>query len=671
MRSETGFDYSLYERFPTEKRPDSEVEELNRIWRAPKGWARLTAVNNNYVGFWYVVTAFGFFLAAGILALGMRVQLAAPMQDFLGVDTYNQFFTMHGTVMMFLFAVPMVEAIGIMLLPQMLAARDLPFPRLSAFAFWAYFVGGTMFFLSLFVGLAPDGGWFMYPPLTSIAFSPGINTDFWLLGIGFIEISAIAGAIEIIVGVLRTRAPGMTLDKMPMFAWAMLVFAVMIVVAFPSVVLCTMLLEIERAFNWPFFDALRGGDPMLWQHLFWIFGHPEVYIIILPSFGIISEVIPAFSRKPIFGYSFMVFSGIAIGFMGWGVWAHHMFVSGIGPISVFAFSMATMFIAVPTGVKILNWLATMWGGKLHFSTAMLFAVGTVTMFTIGGLSGVTHSLAPADTQQTDTYYIVAHFHYVIFGGGVLGLFAGVYFWWPKVFGHLLNERRGKIHFWTMLIGFNLTFGPMHVLGLQGMSRRINTYSSGFGFEFWNLVATIGSYILGASVLYFLWNVYKSKKEAPNLPAPGPDPWDARSLEWSIPSPTPEHNFDEIPVVESQDDWWFRKYNIEDDGSVVRISSAEDAAQKGDAVGVHLPSPSFWPLVLAIGLPLIGYGVIFNLWLCVVGGLLTGGAIYAWVLEPVDDPDADGHGHDDHHDGDDPDGELATVGAAGDDTEGEG
>ena len=370
------------------------------------------------------------------------------------------------------------------------------------------------------------------------------------------------------------RAPGMSLFRMPVLTWMLLVTQFLLAFALPVITVALLLLLFDRQFDSQFFDPEAGADPLLWQHLFWIFGHPEVYIIILPSFGIISEVIPAFSRKPIFGYSFMVFSGIAIGFMGWGVWAHHMFVSGIGPISVFAFSMATMFIAVPTGVKILNWLATMWGGKLHFSTAMLFAVGTVTMFTIGGLSGVTHSLAPADTQQTDTYYIVAHFHYVIFGGGVLGLFAGVYFWWPKVFGHLLNERRGKIHFWTMLIGFNLTFGPMHVLGLQGMSRRINTYSSGFGFEFWNLVATIGSYILGASVLYFLWNVYKSKKEAPNLPAPGPDPWDARSLEWSIPSPTPEHNFDEIPVVESQDDWWFRKYNIEDDGSVVRISSAE-------------------------------------------------------------------------------------------------
>ncbi len=329
--------------------------------------------------------------------------------------------------------------------------------------------------------------------------------------------------------------------------------------------------------------------------------------------------------------------------------------------------MATMFIAVPTGVKILNWLTTMWGGKLHFTTAMLFATGTVAMFTIGGLSGVTHSLAPADTQQTDTYYIVAHFHYVIFGGGVLGLFGGAYFWWPKVFGHFLNEKRGKINFWLMLIGFNLTFGPMHVLGLQGMSRRIDTYSAGYGFEFWNLMATIGSYLIAISVVVFFYNVWKSKKEAVDLPPPGPDPWDARSLEWSIPSPTPEHNFDELPQVESFDHWWFQKYDIDDEGKVVRIADTNDVAQDGSATDVHLPSPSYWPLVLAIGLPLIGYGIIFNLWLCVLGGLLTGGAIYAWVLEPVDDPDA-GHGHDDHHD--DAAEPAAVAAGAGSDNEGE-
>ena len=639
--------------------------QANGSW---KDW--VSTVDHKKIGIMYGVAAMFFFLLGGLEALLIRTQLAFPESGFLSADVYNQIFTMHGVTMIFLFVMPFAAAFANYLIPLQIGARDVAFPRLNALSFWVWLSGAIFLNTSWIVGGGgADCGWFCYSPNSGITFSPTNGVDFYAIGLLITGIASLVSAVNLAVTCLNMRAPGMSLFRMPVLTWMLLVTQFLLAFALPVITVALLLLLFDRQFDSQFFDPEAGADPLLWQHLFWIFGHPEVYIIILPSFGIISEVIPAFSRKPIFGYSFMVFSGIAIGFMGWGVWAHHMFVSGIGPISVFAFSMATMFIAVPTGVKILNWLATMWGGKLNFSTAMLFAVGTVTMFTIGGLSGVTHSLAPADTQQTDTYYIVAHFHYVIFGGGVLGLFAGVYFWWPKVFGHLLDERRGKIHFWTMLIGFNLTFGPMHVLGLQGMSRRINTYSSGFGFEFWNLVATIGSYILGASVLFFLWNVYKSKKEAPNLPAPGPDPWDARSLEWSIPSPTPEHNFDEIPVIESQDDWWFRKYNIEDDGSVVRISSAEDAAQKGDAVGVHLPSPSFWPLVLAIGLPLIGYGVIFNLWLCVVGGLLTGGAIYAWVLEPVDDPD--GHGHDDHHDGDDPDGELATVGVAGDDTEGEG
>ena len=641
--------------------------------QAQGGWKDwVSTVDHKKIGIMYGVAAMFFFLVGGLEALLIRTQLAFPENGFLSADVYNQIFTMHGVTMIFLFVMPFAAAFANYLIPLQIGARDVAFPRLNALSFWVWLSGAIFLNTSWIVGGGgADCGWFCYSPNSGITFSPTNGVDFYAIGLLITGIASLVSAVNLAVTCLNMRAPGMSLFRMPVLTWMLLVTQFLLAFALPVITVALLLLLFDRQFDSQFFDPEAGADPLLWQHLFWIFGHPEVYIIILPSFGIISEVIPAFSRKPIFGYSFMVFSGIAIGFMGWGVWAHHMFVSGIGPISVFAFSMATMFIAVPTGVKILNWLATMWGGKLHFSTAMLFAVGTVTMFTIGGLSGVTHSLAPADTQQTDTYYIVAHFHYVIFGGGVLGLFAGVYFWWPKIFGHFLDERRGKIHFWTMLIGFNLTFGPMHVLGLQGMSRRIDTYSSGFGFEFWNLVATIGSYILGASVLFFLWNVYKSKKEAPNLPAPGPDPWDARSLEWSIPSPTPEHNFDEIPVIESQDDWWFRKYNIEDDGSVVRISSAEDAAQKGDAVGVHLPSPSFWPLVLAIGLPLIGYGVIFNLWLCVVGGLLTGGAIYAWVLEPVDDPDADGHGHDDHHDGDDPDGELATVGAAGDDTEGEG
>ncbi|MGI9360526.1 MAG: cbb3-type cytochrome c oxidase subunit I, partial [Parasphingorhabdus sp.] len=503
MKSETGFDHALYERFPTDKRPDSEVDALNEIWKAPTGWRRLTAVNNNYVGFWYVVTAFGFFLAAGILALGMRVQLAAPMQDFLGVDTYNQFFTMHGTVMMFLFAVPMVEAIGIMLLPQMLAARDLPFPRLSAFAFWAYFVGGTMFFMSLFVGLAPDGGWFMYPPLTSIAFSPDINTDFWLLGIGFIEISAIAGAIEIIVGVLRTRAPGMTLDKMPMFAWAMLVFAVMIVVAFPSVILCTMLLEIERAFNWPFFDATRGGDPMLWQHLFWFFGHPEVYIIFIPAAGLMSMMVSTVARTKLIGYRLNVLALVATGFISFGVWAHHMFTTDMPRVSAGYFSAASMAVSLPAGIQVFCWIATLASGTIKWTTPALFVVGSVVVFTMGGLTGVMVGMVPFDWQAHDTYFIVAHLHYVLIGGMVFPMFAAFYHWHGMTSSKALSERVGKWVFGLMFTGLHITFLPMHLTGLMGMPRRVYTYLPGRDLDLLNMISTIGAFVMAAGVLLFV------------------------------------------------------------------------------------------------------------------------------------------------------------------------
>ncbi len=641
--------------------------------QAQGGWKDwVSTVDHKKIGIMYGVAAMFFFVVGGFEALLIRTQLAFPDQGFLSADLYNQIFTMHGVTMVFLFIMPLAAAFANYLIPLQIGARDVAFPRLNALSFWVWLSGAIFLNTSWIVGGGgANCGWFCYSPNSGIVFSPTHGVDFYAIGLLITGIASLVSAVNLIVTCLNMRAPGMDLMRMPVLTWMLLVTQFLLAFALPVITVALLLLLFDRTFDSQFFDPDAGADPLLWQHLFWIFGHPEVYIIILPSFGIISEVIPTFSRKPIFGYTAMVFSGIAIGFMGWGVWAHHMFVSGIGPISVAAFSLATMFIAVPTGVKILNWLTTMWGGKLHFTTAMLFATGTVAMFTIGGLSGVTHSLAPADTQQTDTYYIVAHFHYVIFGGGVLGLFAGAYFWWPKVFGHFLNERRGKITFWAMLIGFNLTFGPMHVLGLQGMSRRIDTYSAGYGFDFWNLMSTIGSYLIAVSVLVFFYNVWKSKKEAVDLPPPGPDPWDARSLEWSVPSPTPEHNFDEVPRVESFDHWWFQKYEIDDDGKVIRIAETEAVAQDGSATGVHLPSPSFWPLVLAIGLPLIGYGIIFNLWLCVVGGLLTGGAIYAWVFEPVDDPDA-GHDHDDHHDDEDGDDELTAVGAgsAGDE-DGEG
>ncbi len=616
--------------------------------RGGNGWRDwITTVDHKKIGILYGVAALFFFVVGGIEALLIRLQLATPNGTVLGADMYNQVFTMHGVTMIFLAAMPLSAAFANYLIPLQIGARDVAFPRLNALSFWIFLAGGIVLNLSWILGGAPDGGWFGYAPNTGIVFSPSPGMDFYALGLQITGVASLMSSINLTVTILNMRAPGMTLFRMPVFTWMMLVTQLLLVFAMPVIAVALFLLAFSRLFGARFFDPSVGGDALLWQHLFWIFGHPEVYILILPSFGIISEVIPTFSRKPIFGYPFMVFSGIAIGFMGWGVWAHHMFVSGIGPVSVAAFSLSTMFIAVPTGVKILNWMATMWGGRIKFSAPMLFAVGVVSMFTIGGLSGVTHAISPADTQQTDTYYIVAHFHYVIFGGIIFGLFAGLYFWWPKVFGHMLSDLIGKVNFWVMLVGFNLTFGPMHVLGLQGMARRIDSYSPGFGFELWNMVSTVGAFLIALSIAIFVVNVVLSAMKARGQAPCGPDPWDARSLEWLTPNPTPVHNFDEVPVVESLDEFWHRKYGTDEDGRVVRVASAEEVCEDGSAVGVHLPSPSFWPIVFASGLPFIALGLIFNLWLTVPGGLLVVMAIYAWIFEPVDDPDAAHGDHDDH------------------------
>jgi len=391
-----------------------------------------------------------------------------------------------------------------------------------------------------------------------------------------------------------------------------------------------------------FFVASKGGDPLLYQHLFWLFGHPEVYILILPSFGIVSEVLPVFSRKPLFGYPLVVFSGAAIGFVGWGVWAHHMFASGLGPVSVAVFAMSTMAIAIPTGVKIVNWTMTMWGGKLWFTTPMLFAIGLIVEFTIGGLSGVTHAVAPSDTQQTDTYYIVAHFHYVLFGGAVLGIFAGLYYWWPKVFGKQLSEKWGKANFWTMIIGLNMTFGPMHIVGLQGQPRRMyqtTAHRAGEGFfniSFWNLISSIGALILGIGVLLFFVNVIVTSRKGQKAPL---DPWDARALEWMTASPPKEHNFDVIPTVHHLDEFFHRKYENVGEGDqheFRKIATAEQllAEQEEHAdAHIHMPSPSYWPIVVAIALPIMAYGVIFSRWLIPVGFAIALLGIYGWAMEP--------------------------------------
>ncbi|MDP6105000.1 MAG: cytochrome c oxidase subunit I [Acidimicrobiales bacterium] len=632
--------------------PNGAATQPLGAYSRPKGgggWRDwVTTVDHKKIGILYGATALFFFVVGGFEALLIRLQLATPNGTVVGADLYNQIYTMHGVTMVFMVIMPLAAAFANYLLPLQIGARDVAFPRFNALSFWIFLAGGLFLNFAWLVGDAPDGGWFAYSPNTGVTFSPGHGMDFYAIGLQIAGIASLISAMNLIVTVLNMRAPGMTLFKMPVFTWMILVVQFLLLFAVPVITVALFLLVFDRNFGSHFFNPEMGADPLLWQHLFWIFGHPEVYILILPSFGIVSEVIPTFSRKPIFGYEFMVFSGIAIGFMGWGVWAHHMFVSGIGPISVGAFTLSTMFIAVPTGVKILNWMATMWGGKLRFNSAMLFATGVVSMFTVGGLSGVTHALSPVDTQQTDTYYIVAHFHYVIFGGALLGFFAGFYFWWPKVFGHKLGETLGKWNFWTMLVGFNLTFGPMHILGLNGMSRRIDTYSPGFGFDFWNLFATIGVFVIALGVMFFVINVILSARRARGLPPEPPDPWDARSLEWFSPNPTPVHNFDEVIEVSSLDEFWHRKWTTDEDGRVVRKATAAEVCQAGDAEGVHLPSPSYWPIVLAAGLPLIGLGLLYNLWICVPGTLLVLVSTYAWVFEPPDDPDGPfghGHGHD--------------------------
>jgi cytochrome c oxidase subunit I+III len=651
VRSETGFDPALYQRFPTqEDRPPEEEEELRRIWCAPKGWQFLTVVNNNYVGVYYVGTAFLFFLLAGVLGLLMRVQLAAPLLDVLPQATYNQVFTMHGTVMMFLFAVPMVEAAAVLLLPQMLAARDLPFPRLSAYAFWAYAVGGLAFFSSLFVGLAPDGGWFMYPPLTSKSFSPGINTDFWLLGIGFIEISAIAGAIEIIVGVLRTRAPGMSLDKMPIFAWAMLVFAVMIIIAFPSVILATLLLEIERAFNWPFFDAARGGDPVLWQHLFWFFGHPEVYIIFLPAAGMMSMVIPTVARTELVGYRLIVLAMIATGFISFGVWAHHMFTTGLPPMTAGFFSAASMAVSVPAGIQVFSWIATFAVGKPRYNAPGLFAMGSVVIFVTGGLTGVMLALVPFDWQVHDTYFIVAHFHYVLIGGMVFPLFAAMYHWIPLVSRRALSERWGKWVFALMFIGMNVAFMPMHLTGLMGMPRRVYTFLPGIGWELPNLISTVGAFMFAAGVLLFVVDIARNFRLAGAGGNAG-NVYGAGTLEWL---PTGLYSARSIPVVTSREPLW-NDPGLAEDVDQGRYFLPGSATGRRETIVTSpllaepqyiqiLPGPSPWPLVAAVMtagffLALTVQAYTFS----AVSGVLAVAAMLRWLSEtdrPVEPHDAE-------------------------------
>jgi cytochrome c oxidase subunit 1 len=564
----------------------------------------LTTTNHKGVGILYLVTAFLFFLVGGIEALLIRSQLAAPNNVLVSPEVYNQIFTMHGTTMIFLFAMPILVGFGNYFVPLMIGARDMAFPRLNALSYWLFLFGGLLLYSSFVLGGAPNAGWFAYAPLTSAQYSPTHGLDFWVLGIVMTGLGSTMGAINFIVTILNMRAPGMTFFRMPLFVWQMLVTTFLILIAFPSLTVDAILLFLERNFGAPFYQASQGGDPLLWQHLFWFFGHPEVYILILPAFGIISEVIPVLSRKPIFGYGAIVFSGMAIGFLGFTVWAHHMFAVGLSPVADAVFSLDSMVIAVPTSIKIFNWIATMWGGKLNLKSPLLYSIGFIAMFIIGGLSGISVAVVPVDFQVTDTYYVVAHLHYVLFGGTVFAIFAGIFYWFPKITGRLLDDRLGKWQFWVMLVGFNLTFFPMHLLGLLGMPRRVYTYGSGLGWDTWNLVETVGAFTLAVAILIFIWNFFASLHHGEDA---GGDPWDGQTLEWMTTSPPPSYNFAVIPTVHGRRPAWDLKRSGSSNGEP---ALADPIAVEGIPAGLDLHENSFNQVIVGLGLLVAFFGLVY-------------------------------------------------------------
>ncbi|MGC4191475.1 MAG: cytochrome c oxidase subunit I [Thermomicrobiales bacterium] len=627
-------------------------------------WSWITTVDHKRLGLMYGVSAFFFFLLGGLEALVIRAQLVRPDNDVVGAARYNELFTMHGTTMIFLAVMPLSVAFFNYIMPLQIGARDVAFPRMNAFSFWLFIAGAVMLNVSWFFNEAPNQGWYGYSPLTDKAWNPTHAVDFWVLGLQILGVSSMLGAFNFIVTVLNMRAPGVTLMRMPIFSWTTFVVSIMIIMAFPAITVALILLMMDRFVGTGFFATAAGGDPLLWQHLFWVFGHPEVYILVLPAFGIISEIIPTFSRKPLFGYAVMVYATCAIAFLGFAVWAHHMFTTGLGPTANSVFAATTMIIAIPTGVKIFNWIGTMWLGQLKFTTPMLFAVGLVSQFTIGGLSGVMHASPPIDSQHNDSYFVIAHFHYVLFGGAVFGLLAAIIYWFPKFTGRLLNDSIGRVNFWLVFVGFNATFFPMHFLGLEGMPRRYYSYGEGSGWWFWNAVVSFGALVLGASILLFLYNIAYSLKRGQ---VAGPNPWDASTLEWATSSPPPVYNFAVIPHISQRDPLWAEKYGIHTEDSEVDITLAgreigeieapdEDehdqmrrrlATDDTEPLHIHMPNPSWYPIVGAIGMFLMMFGlitdkaVLFQLGpldmtvMTIVGLLMLLFSIFGWSFEPAE------------------------------------
>jgi cytochrome c oxidase subunit I+III len=525
-------------------------KELSAIWDTPPGWGRFAAVNHTTIGKRFMLTAFVFFLIGGLLGMLIRAQLATSGSAFIGAPIYNQIFTMHGTIMMFLFAIPMFEGFAIYLLPKMLGARDMAFPRLTAYGYWCYLFGGSILIVALLAGVAPNGGWFLYTPLNSQPYSPGINADIWLLGITFVEISALSAAIEIIVSILRLRAPGMSIERMPIMAWYLLVTAFMMLFGFPPLILGSILLELERAFDLPFFDPTRGGDSLLWQHLFWLFGHPEVYIIFLPAAGAVSMMISTFARHELVGYRSVILAVMAVGFLSFGLWVHHMFTVGIPHLALAFFSAASGLVAIPTAVQLFSWIATIAQGRPRFDVPMRYLGGAFVVFILGGLTGVMLAMVPFNFQAHDTHFVVAHLHYVLVGGFVFPLLAATYYWLPHITGRMARHSVSVPAFWLLFGGFNLTFFIMHLTGLLGMPRRVWTYPEAAGWDIFNLISSIGSFVMAAGFALFAVDIFLQLRFGERFRR---NPWRARTLEWATPTPPPSYAFASLPVISDRAD----------------------------------------------------------------------------------------------------------------------
>ena len=623
-----------------------QEDRLRAAWKPPEGWVRRwTDVNNNRVGVWYTLTAFAFMLFAGVLALIMRTQLAVPENDLVGAHTFNQLFTLHGSAMMFLFAVPMFEAVSIILLPQLLGARDLPFPRLSAFGYWSFLIGGVFVLGSIFFDAAPDGGWFMYPPLTTRTDLSGLGADIWMLGLSFIEVSSVAAAVELIVGVLKCRPPGMRLNLMPLYAWYILVVAVMILFAFPPLIAGDVLFEMERLLGWPFFTAEKGGDPLLWQHLFWIFGHPEVYVIFLPSIALFAMLIPTFARRHLLGYPYIVLAAVGTAFLSFGLWVHHMFATGLPKISLAFFSAASQAVVIPTGVQIFAFIATLAAGRVIFSTPLLYATGSLAIFVIGGLTGVMVAIVPFDWQAHDTYFVVAHLHYVLIGGTLMPLFAGLYYYWPLVTGKKLSDRMGRTAFWMLFAGANLAFFPMHLSGLMGMPRRVFTYPSELGLGGLNMASTLGAFLFAAGVLVVVADMALSPRRAKAKR----NPWDAGTLEWLAHPEDEDWGIRSVPLIETRYPIWDQPDFVAkvDEGRFF-LPDAEEGRRETIITSVldarpvavlRLGTPSFVPMLTAIAVGGVFLLTTYHLyWWALASGVVALGFILRWLWSTAEIPE---------------------------------